>query len=618
MRSKAVVLIKSNKLTPQIKMNQSESKNFEQTEPSEHTHLLTESFCDAADQPQDRSEFMSSEQSIDKDNQDNDQINEIQSNEQISESKDSDSSKEGQERKEHSKQVIAFMQELEKISDPEAKLHATITFMEQTLAQSGTPHFKNFWDARNICIALFKENIAPAVRTILWSKYTDLSKEARRLKEILDEQSAFAVEQINIAIQALETEIAQADQQNLHSVSDSLFQQLQDCKAIENSKAFYENTQAELDVLNNQASRINALRKELIKTEMRVRHKNKFFHSLSAAGDSVFPKRKDLIQKISQQFIEDIDGFISTHFTENSIEENPFFLREEIKSLQGLAKLLTLNTHAFTHTRMRLSECWDKLKHVEKERKKVRAQQKTVFKQNADLVLQKFEEFKQTFESGKMSIADASKMLDDIVSFMRNVELGRDELKYLRDDLQHARQLLLEKVKTEEKIRQDHENERQRAKQQKFLELKQSVDALLQSADSLSLEQLIADRDTLLDKIQTSSLIKSEKQELERSIKSLRDVISDKKEQALLAMPDDARQSLQQMREILQQRKERRQELKTQLEALRRASGSSGLGFEQAMGYTAQLNAEKERLEKINQAIEEAEQNIAQLERKSK
>ena len=80
--------------------------------------------------------------------------------------------------------------------------------MELTLAQKGTPHFKSFWEARNLCVELFKQNISAAIKQPLWNKYSELSKEARRLREILDEQSAFAAEQIEIAIQALEKEIA--------------------------------------------------------------------------------------------------------------------------------------------------------------------------------------------------------------------------------------------------------------------------------------------------------------------------------------------------------------------------------------------------------------------------
>jgi len=510
-------------------------------------------------------------------------------------------------------EVDRLTAELEKESDPERKLQIAIHFMETALSQSGSPHFKSFWQVRTICLLLFKENISPSVRASLWNQYTELSKEARRLKEILDEQSAFAVEQIEMAIQALESDIEKTENTRENPPT---FQLPIACKALEEHVAFYQKAQQELDLLNNQASRINGLRKELIKTEMKVRQKNKFFQRLSLAGDRVFPRRKDLIKEVSQTFGSDVDAFIAQNFSEESVSDSLFILREEIKALQATAKVLTLNTQSFTYTRTRLSESWDKLKQLEKERKKERAHQKVLFKENTDAVLKLIEEFSQAVQAKALSNEDGNKKVDEIVRFMRNVELGRDELKLLRDRLSEARKLFSDQVHSEERERQSQENERQLAKKQKMLDLKQSVDALLLAAEQYGLDQLITERDALLEKINASSLVKSEKQELERLLKSLRDVISDKKEQALMSLSDDDRQALQQLREVLVQRKERRQEIKKQLELLRKSSGNSGFDFEQAMVYNAQLNEEKERLEKITQGIEEVEEKISKLQKR--
>jgi len=75
-----------------------------------------------------------------------------------------------------------FLQELALLDDVDKKLEFGIDFMEKSIAQTGTPHFKSFWEARTICLELFKENISPPLRAVLWAKYNDLSKEARRLK----------------------------------------------------------------------------------------------------------------------------------------------------------------------------------------------------------------------------------------------------------------------------------------------------------------------------------------------------------------------------------------------------------------------------------------------------
>ncbi len=305
----------------------------------------------------------------------------------------SDNSKDQKEG--YSAQFETFKKEFDEQADNEVRLQLAIQFMEVSLAQGGAPHFRSFWEVRRLCLPLFKENISPNLRSQLWIKYSELSKEARRLKEMLDEQSAFAVEQIEIAIQALEKDILQFDEQveKIAFPEATAFPQ-----SLEKHYSFYQNLQKQLNILNAQASRINALRKELLKTEMRVRHKNKFFQRLSVAGDRVFPNRKDLIKQISQQFSENVDSFISKHFEDHNTYESFYILREEIKAFQSLAKILTLNTQAFTQTRTRLSECLDRIKVEEKERKKERAQQRVIFKQNAEEIEQQIQALKQVIE----------------------------------------------------------------------------------------------------------------------------------------------------------------------------------------------------------------------------
>lgn len=514
----------------------------------------------------------------------------------------------------HKQAYDAFLKELEQKADPESKLQTSIDFMEATLSHGATPHFKSFWDARNICLELFKQNISATLRATLWAKYTELSKEARRLKEILEEQSAFAAEQIEIAIQALEKDI----ENNVNALTCSPHLEFHiDCKSLEKTFSYYQHVQTELNLLNAQAARINALRKELIKTEMRIRQKNKFFQRLSGAGDKVFPRRKELIKDVSQHFIEDVDTFIHENFSKGSLHDSLFFMREEIKALQGMAKLLTLNTHSFTHTRLRLSECWDKIKGFEKDRKKARAQQKAVFKQNHDAAQNKINELNEVFASGQLSIAEALKKADEVTTFMRQIELGRDELKVLREELAKARQPIFDKQKREEQERLNQEQERDKQRKQRLIEIRNDCEGLLGNVEALDADTLFAEREVLQEKINGSTLSKLEKQDLERLLKPLRDIISDKKERALMDLSEDDRQKLGHLKELLKEKKERRQEIKNQLEVFRKAKGGSGLDFEQAMNYNAQMASEKERLDKISHGIKELEQMIEEVENRS-
>lgn len=513
---------------------------------------------------------------------------------------------------EHTATYKKFLEELEKEKTAEAKLQLAIQFMSSALSQQGTPDFKSFWDIRKLCLNLFKENINPTLRSEYWTKYSELSKEARSLKEILDEQSAFAIEQIEIAISALEQEILHFDE-IVEKMSDLRFPY--NSIALEANNSFYNTIQKKLNVLNAQASRINVLRKELIKTEMRIRHKNKFFQRLSQAGDKVFPRRKEYIKDVSQKFMEDVDRFIDEHFGDKN-RESIYILRDEIKALQAMAKVFTLNTHSFGQTRTKLSECWDKIKLLEKDRKKAIAQQRQAFKQNAETALHMIEEFNKGFQSGGISLGQADNKIEEIVRFMRKSDLGREELKVIREELNKSKAAVLEKQTAEDAIRQQEEQERTRAKREALQALKSEIESLLGNVDQHDADALAAMREEMVGKIQSASLSKIEKQELERLLKPLKDIISDKKERALLSLSEDDRQSLHQLKEIYSQRKQRRQEIKNQLESLRKLAGSSGMDFEMAMKYNVQINEEKERLDKINMGVKEIEQKISELQGK--
>lgn len=512
-----------------------------------------------------------------------------------------------------SPQFEAFQKIYDEQPTAELKLQLAIDFMEASLAQGGNPHFQSFWEVRRYCLPLFKENIPLPLRGLLWAKYSELSKEARRLKEILDEQSTFAVEQIEIAIAALETGITDPQKEDLGTdfPEELIFPDF-----LKNHRELYQALQKQLNLLNVQASHINALRKELLKTEMRIRQKNKFFQRLSTAGDAIFPKRKELIQQISARFSEDVDLFINIHFGTEASDESLYILREEIKSLQSLAKVLTLNTHSFTETRARLSDCWDRIKGEEKERKKDRAQKRVVFKQNAEALHLQLKNLQEQIEKHEIAGPEAIKKLDGITLQMRKVELGREELKTLRDILVAVRKQIQENVKNQEEARLNAQNERLRLKKEAYLSFKNQTENLLENHESLSVDQLASARDGILAQLQESSLVKMERQEIERLIKPLRDIISDKKEKALLDLSDDDRQKLLQLHTILRQRKERRSEIKAQIEALRKSSNSSSLDFEKAINLNSQMAEEKDSLDKVNLGIQEIESNIKELQSK--
>ena len=104
-------------------------------------------------------------------------------------------------------EIENFLKNLETLPSAEEKLEDVRLLYERGASPRGDSHFKGFWEVRKLCVPLFKEEMTPAVRTQLWEEYIELTREGRRLKNMLDEETAFAVEQIDLAITALEDEV---------------------------------------------------------------------------------------------------------------------------------------------------------------------------------------------------------------------------------------------------------------------------------------------------------------------------------------------------------------------------------------------------------------------------
>ena len=504
-----------------------------------------------------------------------------------------------------------FIVQLENEQPAENKIRLGLDFMRAALSQSGAPRFRDFWEGRRICLPLFKEALNPKSRATLWGEYIELSGEARRLKEILDEQSAFAIEQIELAIKALECDLEQYDTllSEIHEISFP-----EQCISLKDKRSSYNQLQRELHLLNTLASRVNALRKEVLKTEMRIRTKNKLFEKLSICGDRIFPGRKELIKQISNEFLGDIENFIQNYFQKEEPQGPPLYaLREEIKALQAFAKSLTLNTHSFSETRMKLSECWDKLKDRERERKKEMAVKKQAFRQNYDAALEKIKAFEEQCKAGLVA-QEATRLYNEIFDYMKTIDLGQGEVRSLKDELYKARRHVFDRERVLEEERSKKERELELQRREKINQLKQKLQELLQKIEQEADEQILAKRDELWNEYEGISISKAEKQIIERLFKQIKDQLSEKKEKSLIALSEADMQSLEQLKELLSERKERRLEIKNQLESYRKALGGSGFDFEKAMMYREMIETEKASLDKINASIEEIEDKIDEIE----
>ncbi len=512
-----------------------------------------------------------------------------------------------------------FLKQLEQLPTSEEKIKACITLMREALAQPSSPNFKLFWEVRKICLPLFKEALAAPVRAQLWDEYIEMTREGRRLKSLLDEETAFAVEQIDLAIAALEEEI-----RGYQTHRDGILEKITPIEfpipthTLEQRHDFYQKTQKQLNLLNLYAARINALRKELIRTEMRIRQKNKFFQRLSLLGDAIFPLRKDLIRDVSEAFIQDVAAFVEEHFSDANFNEaevrhSVFFFREEIKNLQSSAKILTLNTHAFSTTREMLSRSWDRLKGMEKELKKEYAEQRQKSAENAVQVKEKIDQFIQAYEEKKLSNEEGLHELDEISRWMRDIQLTRNDVRWLRDLLHTARQPLELKKNEAAQEKKQKEVEFEQARKWRVEEFKKQLDQLQKACESESVATLTDDLEDARKAFAQLSLSKAEKQFYDRTLKAIRDQITEKQSQALLTLSVDDRAALDDLEQMLNQRMERRKEIKHQIEEYRKIIGGSGLDFEKAIRYNELIETEKEALAKIDENIVEVKKKIAAL-----
>ena len=313
-------------------------------------------------------------------------------------------------------------------------------------------------------------------------------------------------------------------------------------------------------------------------------------------------------------FLDDVDQFIKTTFVEEMKTVQLFSIRDEIKALQSIAKVLTLNTEAFSSTRKTLSECWDSIKDVVKERKKVASEQKSAYKKHRDEFVAELEALKAKVEAKEGSPQDHEHALDDLTGRMRRTSLGKLEIRELRDMVRPIREQLSAHTQTEDARRRDEVMKKDQEKRSKIVALRLELEALATAQhDSAALEIAL---EPLVKDVAQATLSRIEKQEFEKLIRNVRDHIAEKKEQALLALSDDDRESLTSLKDLLKERKTNRQEIKSQLDSWRKESGSSGLDFAGALQYNDMIQSEKVRLEKVEAAISDIEDKIAKIQGK--
>jgi len=499
----------------------------------------------------------------------------------------------------------------------EEQLKSCLEKMKTLLTGEEGPNFKEFWEVRKECLVLFKEAIPTHLRASLWDRYMELTREARIVREHVDEESQFAAEQIDLAITALEKEVEAFLADNTLS-KETLLSWPKPPRCLEKNYSLYREMQERLELLNLSASKVNALRKELIKTQLRSRQKSLFFTRLSAVGDHVFPKRKEMVTEMSTLFLQDVEHFVfqnfsKEHFDPEKVRRSVFFYREQIKGLQAIAKILSLNTQTFSKSRQSLSGCWDQLKGMEKELKKEYAEHKAASGKNVRLVEEKIEALAPELQDEGLTLEEGFKKIADLQSSMQKLSLTHADVQLLKQKLDLLAAPLNQRKEEQRAIEREKLEAQQKVAQAVFADCQSKIEDLRNQVESKSFEELLEDFELLKKELSAFEISKSHKKIIENELKKLHNLINTKRQEALLSLSADDQMALTKLNGMMDEKVEERRVVKQTIESYRKKGGGSALDFEQAMELNEQLAKEKERLEEIDQYIEDLQGKINQI-----
>lgn len=478
-----------------------------------------------------------------------------------------------------------FLQKLEGMGTVEEKLEHTLSFMKHALEGKGGHHFREFWDARKLCTEFFTQNIHPSMRVRLWAEYTDICREARVLKEMFDEESSYLVEQIEGAIEVVEAELPLFEEKGSHLPPTPEFVS---CASIAKHLDRYEMLHHELTYLNSFASRIAALRKELLKTDMRYKARHKLLDRLTKLGDTLFPKRKQVISEVSALFLDDVETFVRSMPVAEMKPHALFEVREEIKRLQMVAKLLTLSTDAFGKTRVILSDCWEAIKNVLKEQRKADHEKRELFKKHREELLEEISKVEAGIAEGKISSFDAKKALHALSHKMREIPLAHQDVRMLRDKLKEVEEAVPQQAVSEVKSSGKKEEKERAAKYQMLLDQLKAVN--VEDQERVAQE--------IFQELKECPFTRQEKLNIEKELALLRGQIIDRRLQ-------EASQDLEgEVSKLFLSLEHLRADCKQQVDLWRKETSGSTSDFSLAMQYTDLIEEERSRLDRIEKEIE--------------
>lgn len=511
----------------------------------------------------------------------------------------------------------SFEQMVAERGSVEEKIVFALEQMESLLKNADqSSDLKLFWSVRKFCLPLFQQMGDPVQRASLWGRYTELTREGRHLKILQDEEGAFLVGQIELAISCLESDVndffVKTEKEEI-AKEDRAALEIQSLAA---HKDFYLSTHADLRWLSSFSSKIINLRKELMNMSMRMRLKSQFFQKLSVLGNKVFPRRKELTEQVSELFAQDVDAFVEKYFAKasrESLKKTVFFLRKEIKRLQQAAKYLAISSSVFSSTRLRLSQCWDQLKGLEKEIRQEQSRLAAASAENVKKVQERLDQVEALLQENA-EIQKIRKEIEEISKQIRGLSLVHDDVVLVKGRIQTLLGQIRERESVAEKEKKEQQAKAEQARAEAIQALEDEVQRFCESCKEGELLEGSKERCQELKEAvkKMAHLPYSKKVALDNQINAAQRSILQRMEEQMLACPD-AKEKVLNMRQVLEQRMLRRKELKAKLECDKKLLGGSGLDFDRALQYSAMVEEDRRALEDLDAAIIELKKQIQQF-----
>lgn len=489
----------------------------------------------------------------------------------------------------YEKEKENFNTEIKNIGSDEKKIDFLFSAMKESIEDKKAPKLVKFWAAREILLNLFKNNFSHEYRKKTWDTYVNLSDEAKHLKTVLTNKAEFEIEQIDIAVKSIEKDFNNFDEliKKLPAINFP-----NNSKLLNEKKDFYVSVQREISLLSKFAQRIMSLRKEVIKISIFLTSKSLLLKRLSDIADKVFPKRNELIDKISLSFLKDVQSFIIKYFDNNEKINSPsFVVKEEIKNFQILAKSMSLSSEIFSKTRKLLSDKWDIIRSKEISWKKDLEIKKQKEKEDLDKINKIIDEFKQSINED-LSYEEIDKKEKEIINNIYRTNITNGSKRKVKDQIEDIVKPFRIKIEKEKEKKED-------LKRQSINQIKIQIIETINNEDNYDCEHISNEIDKSEKSLKEFPLSDNERNLFDCLLLSIKDILLEK-----------SKIDTSCCKEVLSMKLIERKKTKKRIEEYRKIIGGSGLDFEKSMTYNELIDFEKSRLDKLDRKIYELESNI--------